>query len=321
MNPLTSIIIPTYNRANLIVETLDSIITQTYSNWECIIIDDGSTDNTFEIIQDYINKDSRIKYYQRPLKKSKGPSSCRNFGIEKAKGEFVLFLDSDDLLTRVCIENRVKFAQLNSDFDFWIFKTKVFEKNPIDGNVIFNTKLEEYSDQIYLKLFFEGFHPFCVLSPLWRIEKLKIIGGFDKKLAVAEDPDLHIRAFLQGFKSLTNTSIEYDSLYRMNIKAKIEDKENKVLIEKCNNSLYIIFKKFLKNHKGSIQLYCLKYFKDELLFKGSSRDITRFYMLYIRYNLFNLKQFFLTPVLIGYKVLRIESINGLGFYSLKKYLF
>lgn len=318
---LVSIIIPACNSEKLIWQTLDSVLEQSYSEWECIIIDDGSTDNTSDIINKYMKEDNRFLYYHRPLNKIKGPSSCRNLGIEKARGEYIIFLDSDDLFTKNCLEKRVKFAQLNSKFDFWIFKTKVFEKNPIDGNVIFNTKLEEYSDQVYLKLFFEGFHPFCVLSPLWRIEKLKIIGGFDEKLAVAEDPDLHIRAFLQGFKSLTKTSIEYDSLYRINSIAKIEDKENKVLIEKCNNSLYIIFKKFLKNHKSSIQLYCLKYFEDELLFKGSSKDINRFYLLYIRYNLFNLKQFFLIPVLLGYKILRLESINGLGFYSLKKYLF
>ena len=224
---------------------------------------------------------------------------------------FVDIITVDDY----CRKNNIRYINLLKT------DTEGFELNVLKGASKMMSKNKVQFVFVYLKLFFEGFHPFCVLSPLWRIEKLKIIGGFDEKLAVAEDPDLHIRAFLQGFKSLTKTSIEYDSLYRINSIAKIEDKENKVLIEKCNNSLYIIFKKFLKNHKSSIQLYCLKYFEDELLFKGSSKDINRFYLLYIRYNLFNLKQFFLIPVLLGYKILRLESINGLGFYSLKKYLF
>ena len=148
MNPIVSIVIPTYNRAHLIRETIESVLAQTYFEWECIIIDDGSTDNTSEIINNYISKDLRIIYYHRPVEKIKGPASCRNFGIEKANGAFIVFLDSDDLLTKKCIENRVKFAQLNFEYDLWIFKTKVFEKNTDEDNIIFNTKLDEYSDDV-----------------------------------------------------------------------------------------------------------------------------------------------------------------------------
>lgn len=312
---------PTFNRADLIVETLDSIIDQTYLNWECIIVDDGSSDNTSEVVNDFVSKEARIKYYHRPAKRLKGPSSCRNYGIEKANGEFVIFLDSDDLLTKECIQNRLTFAQNNSQYDFWIFKTKIFEKNPLDGNVIFNAKLDEYSDQVYLKLFFEGFYPFHVSSPLWRIKSLKIIGGFDEELIVAEDPDLHIRAFLNRLQSKTDISTEYSSLYRIDFQSRLKSRNDKRLLKKRDNSLLIMFEKFLKEHKASIQLYCLKFFKDELLFNGSTFDITRFYILYIRYNVFNAKQFFLTPVLIIYKILGLDSIKGLGFYSLKKYLY
>ena len=65
-NPLVSIIIPTYNRAHLIGETLDSVLAQTYQNWECIIVDDGSSDNTDDVVNDYVKKDPRFKYYYRP---------------------------------------------------------------------------------------------------------------------------------------------------------------------------------------------------------------------------------------------------------------
>lgn len=321
MKPLVSIIIPTYNRANLICETINSIIAQTYFNWECIIVDDGSTDDTSDIINKYVKEDKRFQYYQRPVKKIKGPSSCRNFGIEKANGEFIIFLDSDDLFTKNCIENRIAFAQFNLEFDLWIFKTMVFDIDPEKGYQIFNTILDDYSDKIYLKLFFEGYHPFCVLSPLWRTEKIKKIGGFDERLMVAEDPDLHIRAFLNGLKSLTCNSKEYDTLYRMDVKEKLKSKNDKNLIKKCHNSLYIIFKKFLKNHKESIQYYGFKFFTDDLLQNGSSYNIIRFYILYIRFNILSIKQFFLIPVLILYKMLKLETINGFGFYSLKKAVF
>ena len=85
MQPLISIIIPTYNRAQIIGETLDSLIAQTYANWECIAVDDGSTDNTDEVLVAYCNKDTRFQYHHRPKDKLKGPNSCRNYGFTRSK--------------------------------------------------------------------------------------------------------------------------------------------------------------------------------------------------------------------------------------------
>lgn len=98
MNPLISIIIPTYNRASLLRETLDSVLMQTYQNWECIVVDDGSTDNTKEIVLNYREKDSRFSYHSRPIDMPKGANSCRNFGFELSKGEFINWFDSDDIM-------------------------------------------------------------------------------------------------------------------------------------------------------------------------------------------------------------------------------
>ena len=103
---MVSIIIPTYNRVNLIGETLDSVIGQTYKNWECIIVDDGCTDNTENVISEF--SDSRIKYYKRPFNKKKGASSCRNYGLEIAKGKLIQFLDDDDLLDKNKLAAQVK---------------------------------------------------------------------------------------------------------------------------------------------------------------------------------------------------------------------
>lgn len=95
MSPLVSIIIPCYNQGEYLNETLKSVYLQTYENWECIIVNDGSTDNTEEIAKSWEAKDSRFKYY---LKKNSGVSSTRNFAISKAVGKYLQFLDSDDLL-------------------------------------------------------------------------------------------------------------------------------------------------------------------------------------------------------------------------------
>ena len=94
---LISIIIPTYNHGYLLGEALDSVLSQTYSNWECIIVDDGSTDDTKEIVFRYINKDIRFRY---ALIQKAGPSSARNVGLKMAKGDFIQFLDADDLISK-----------------------------------------------------------------------------------------------------------------------------------------------------------------------------------------------------------------------------
>ena len=98
MPPLVSIIIPTYNRAHLIGETLDSVLAQTYTNWECIVVDDGSTDQTDKVMEAYCKKDKRFQYHHRPKDRQKGGNAARNYGFELSKGEYVKFLDSDDLL-------------------------------------------------------------------------------------------------------------------------------------------------------------------------------------------------------------------------------
>lgn len=106
--PLVSIIIPVFNREELIAETINSVLDQTYTNWECIVVDDGSTDQSQEVLEKYCENDSRMKYYQRPDFKIKGASSCRNYGFEKSKGEFIQFLDSDDLLSKNKLEGQLR---------------------------------------------------------------------------------------------------------------------------------------------------------------------------------------------------------------------
>ena len=91
LNILFSVIIPTYNRAGIIGRAIESVLAQTYQNWELIVVDDGSTDNTKEIVMSY--NDERIKYF---WKENEERSIARNFGIEKASGDYISFLDDDD---------------------------------------------------------------------------------------------------------------------------------------------------------------------------------------------------------------------------------
>lgn len=127
-SPIISIIIPTYNRCHLIGQTLESIISQTYLFWECIVIDDHSSDYTEELMEFYTVKDSRIKYYHRPEEYQKGGNACRNFGFAKSKGKYINWFDDDDIM----IENKLDFqlqTLANSDQSFIVCQSLVFEGN------------------------------------------------------------------------------------------------------------------------------------------------------------------------------------------------
>ena len=105
-NGLVSIIIPTYNRAHFLGDTLNSVISQTYTNWQCLVIDDGSSDDTENIVTGFCKKDQRIQFYKRPESILKGANSCRNYGFELSSGEYVNWFDSDDIMLPDFLEKK-----------------------------------------------------------------------------------------------------------------------------------------------------------------------------------------------------------------------
>ncbi|WP_339916367.1 glycosyltransferase family 2 protein [Yeosuana marina] len=134
MNPLVSVIIPTYNRAHLIGETLDSISRQTYTNWECIVVDDGSTDNTETLLQRYVQKDSRFQFIKRPQNKIKGANVCRNIGFDYSKGDFIQWFDSDDIMLSEFLEFKVD-ALKDTSYDYLITLTEDFQHPDINTSL------------------------------------------------------------------------------------------------------------------------------------------------------------------------------------------
>ena len=121
--PKVSIIVPAYNNGEYIGEALDSVIAQTYPYWECIVVDDGSTDNTREIVAEYCQKESRITYlYQE----NSGPSVARNNGIEHTSGEFILPLDSDDKIADTYLEKAVNHFLQHPETTLVYCKTELF---------------------------------------------------------------------------------------------------------------------------------------------------------------------------------------------------
>ena len=109
MKALVSIITPAYNSAKFIAETIQSVQNQTHQIWEMLIVDDGSSDATEAIVQSFLDKDKRIKFYKLPL--NSGPAVARNTAIEKASGDFMTFIDADDIWFPTFIENSIKTIQ------------------------------------------------------------------------------------------------------------------------------------------------------------------------------------------------------------------
>ena len=117
MFDLVSIVMPTYNSSEFVVESIFSIQAQTYTNWELLITDDCSSDKTVKLIQNLASMDSRIKVFQ--LTENGGAGVARNHSLEKAAGRYIAFLDSDDLWAPEKLEKQLMFmAQLNADFSF-----------------------------------------------------------------------------------------------------------------------------------------------------------------------------------------------------------
>ena len=124
-DPLVSIIIPTYNRAHLIEETLSSIVSQSYANWECLVIDDDSKDDTDKFMESFIKKDQRFQYHKRPKNRLKGGNAARNYGFQLSKGVFIQWFDSDDKMEPDFLALKVnKF--LTEEVDLVISKSKYF---------------------------------------------------------------------------------------------------------------------------------------------------------------------------------------------------
>lgn len=113
--PLVSIVVPCYNQANNIYYSASSLLEQTYVNWECVIVNDGSTDNSQAVIDKLCKKDSRFKFVQ---KKNGGLASARNAGVNSANGRFVQFLDADDTIDKEKLALSVEVFNRNPDIDF-----------------------------------------------------------------------------------------------------------------------------------------------------------------------------------------------------------
>jgi len=202
--PEISVVTPTKNRLKLLCEAMDSVQRQTFAAWEHVIIDDGSDDGTAEEVGRRAVADPRIRYIARAGERS-GANACRNQGIAESRSDLIVFLDSDDLLARDCLAQRMAAMRRNLDLDFATFQTAVFVNVP--GDLARQLDPDLLGDDLLRFLYFEV--PWIITAPVWRKTSLENLGMFDEALPSWQDIDLHVRAIAAGLRYLRFPEVDH----------------------------------------------------------------------------------------------------------------
>ncbi|MDT8316788.1 MAG: glycosyltransferase [bacterium] len=190
--PRVSVIIPTYNRAGMIVECLESVLNQTYSDYEVIVVDDGSTDDTEELIGPYLN---RIRYIKQ---ENMGNAGARNSGIEATKGDIVAFNDSDDLWLPDKLERQVKYLDEHPDVGMVCGNGIFFGSSKVEGKKVISDKraITLEKDGVTLASIFMK-STLRTPTMVVRRKVIETVGGFDPDFKVCVDLDFAFRVLMK----------------------------------------------------------------------------------------------------------------------------
>ena len=214
-NPKISVIVPTHNRADKVGKAIDSALAQTFNDLEVIVIDDGSSDGTRQMLKE--TQGNRIRYF---FQQNKGASVARNRGIEEARGEWIAFLDSDDRWVRDKIESQLKTLERFSPQCGACYTDVQFFNHPEQRTMF------QLAEDNYRHVGITGMNPevprllvrpggggmvVCLSSLLARADKLREIGGFDPKLLFSQDSEMMFRlATVTGFCYLNRPLVLFD---------------------------------------------------------------------------------------------------------------
>lgn len=294
MNVKVSVIIPTYNRAKFICETLDSVLAQTFKDWECIVVDDGSTDNTDQVIAEYLNKDFRFKYFKRPPDRVKGGCTCRNIGLEQSEGEYIQFLDSDDLISINKLEEQIRVLEIAGPSTIATCKWGGFSDS--SKLTVKSYRPTYISTNTVLDLFYSfGKHSTYLPSHTYLVSK-KVIskaGNWNESLKNNQDGEFFSRVLLQcskvifvssaevyyrnGAKNRVSTLSDIGKIKSLVLSWKLIDEaiytkygiENHLYVKQAKNSVYNKIKStypavveennnFFNSRYSRIEFFCLK---------------------------------------------------------------
>lgn len=247
MNPYISVIIPVYNAELYIENCIESVLNQTFKNFEVIIIDDGSKDKTYKICNELSKKDSRIKVFQ---KRNEGVSAARNYGISRCKGEYIIFIDSDDWIEDNEFEVIYQYNQkYNTDIILFNSINDYFKNNKLVKSSIRGTNKLISIDINNMKDYFTYLFKSTEIAACWNkcfksniIKNNKIM--FNENMVMYEDFEFVLRYF--NFSN--NILVIPDILYHYNIKSEVFSlsKRDKLNIAEDMHYLFKSLNKFLQ---------------------------------------------------------------------------
>ncbi len=260
---LVSIIVPCYLQSDFLPETLDSVLSQTYTNWECIIVNDGSTDATEQVAKTYCKRDPRFKYiYQR----NRGLSSARNTGLINARGKFIQFLDSDDLISPDKLFHQVDTLIKNEEVDIVYGETLYFDSNEKDRT----SRSIDFKNKRWMpcisgkgRLIIEHLlrrNIMVVSSPLIKRSVIDEVGYFNEDLRALEDWFYWLKCALKDKFFLYTDSAKAITHIRVHSLSMSKDKDRMLIANtKIRNKLHLLLKhdKYLFKLNREIYLYSI----------------------------------------------------------------
>lgn len=246
INPRVSIQMCTYNRAHYIEKAIKSVLSQTFTNWELLILDDASTDNTEEVISKYLN-DIRIKYFKN--ESNLGIAGNRNKGLNDSKGEYIAVLDSDDYwIDNLKLEKQVNFLDENPDYALVGTNMIIINEKGVE---IAKSNFETVYDKIKNKMLLRN--QISQSTVMYRKNIALLLNGYSKNYSVCDDYDLWLKI---GKSNKIIVLADYTTKYlehsqgiskEKQLKASIEHKE---IIEKYknyyNNYIPALLKSYLR---------------------------------------------------------------------------
>ena len=204
--PLVSVVVPSYNYGHLIRETLDSLAAQTYGAWECVVVDDGSTDDTRAAVEAYAARDPRVRYVRQENARQ---AAARNNGVRHSSGDYFQFLDADDLVEPRKFERQVEYLERHPDVDLVYSGVRYFSSEA--GGELSHSRLYSVWDdgrpwmpevsgrgRVLLERLLPN-NIMVVNSPLVRRRVVEAVGEFDAGLTPVEDWDYWTRCAAAGF--------------------------------------------------------------------------------------------------------------------------
>ncbi len=262
-----SIIVPCYKQAEYLSEALNSVLAQTFKDWECIIVNDGSPDNTEEIAVKYCEQDSRFKYIWQ---KNQGPAIARNTGIGHSSGKYILPLDADDIITKECVQKYYQYLESNSDVKLVYCNAVLFNNKHKKEWTLTEYK---YEDFIWSNCIFN--------TTMYRKSDCEKAGGYSPNVKYGlEDWDFYLRLLNKDDK--VHKIDDYLFYYRRG--------NNSIVTTSVLNNKMIAYQQVCHNNKDIYMAYC-----DNILFWHYMSKKGELYESILNSHSYRLGNFLLTP--------------------------